>query len=394
MKLLSHKISIFSILITGLAAGFYIGRIIDSPASGDLSKSTMSDSKPSKIESSPAGSPLNQLSEYREQLIKSGMPDDLIPMILYSILTYQNQRKIENLLWPENIPYWKLLGGVTQRDPETRKQIALIQKQTESDFEKILNGMPKHAYEMSDAHLKAKYGDVPKNKIPQLEQMSQDYRNLVMQATSVSTATERIKILSELQHAYELELRSVLAGNEYEQYQLRQSNAAKNVISLIDNIEVTEDNYKKIFYALKEWSSATPAESTDAISMLLNQSNAYSKIEKILPPEDMQKFLANKKDPCYLAVTASLIGFDATPETKLTIWRQLNEFQLAYEQTKKAAVTADITEWRDFYDAISAKLGQVIPDDAVRTLVRTPRLKWISEVQAKAKIPIERISNK
>lgn len=183
------------------------------------------------------------------RLRAEGLPEKLVFALTEAQLRAQFDARRRELLARKPVEYWSeryfltVSGGAELRALEREYQAA---RRAALGAEAIQANLSADAL----AGLERTYGPIPAAKIAAMQEIISDYSELLqtLQAeTGLMTLAEDRERLDLLAQEEQRDLQALLTPDEYLEYQLRRSNAANQVRSQLNGVEVTEAEFRQLY---------------------------------------------------------------------------------------------------------------------------------------------------
>ena len=153
---------------------------------------------------------------------------------------------------PEN-PYWKSRMH-SPIDPKTMSELRDLGREQNNVLKDLLGPDNVPGSEEMQAYQRRQFGDLPREKLDQMQSIVSDYSDLRNQVYSAANGVmlpedrEKLALLEKEQHA---DLAALLSPQELENYELRSSPTANQLRSLLAGFDPTEDEFRAIFRATR-----------------------------------------------------------------------------------------------------------------------------------------------
>jgi CTP:molybdopterin cytidylyltransferase MocA len=239
-------------------------------------------------------------AEWRQlaaDLRAAGFPDDLVRFLIYRSAA-QHARERGDL---EKLPFWHQ-GYESKFGRALREKIG---REANEAVVAALGDTPR--LESDPVRRAARYGNLPDAKIAQLDKIEQDYGEVYWQqrraaesgdAVDTFEGRQRLRLLEEEK---ERDLAAVLTPEELSDYQRRGSRGSRLVISGVQDIEVSEEEFDALYAAQKSHLDSIPRTSGEAeLAAALHGSAAPAEqVRAILGEGERFHAYMAKVDPVY-----------------------------------------------------------------------------------------------
>jgi hypothetical protein len=155
------------------------------------------------------------------------------------------------------LPYWKR-GAMNK---ETMAEMQAFQAERTALIESVLGPDAKTSLSMDPAFRNQRFGNLADDKIDAIGQIEQDYNNLMSQRMIGANPAEMSKRMQErelLEKEKRADIAALLSPDELEQYELRTSRSANQMMHQLRNVEVSEDEFKSLYRLQKAIDDAYP----------------------------------------------------------------------------------------------------------------------------------------
>lgn len=237
---------------------------------------------------------------FADELRAAGFPRDDVRLMLSRSL-YLSRQAASGL---SQLPFWQLMSGgkAAQAEHEKiRREIDTVEEgMFGKDSDSDLPGDP--------VFRAALYGNLPEEKLRLLMKIERDYGEVYWQqrrsgdggddAMETFEGRARIRLLEEEK---ERDLAAVLTPEEFEDFERRQSRAARKVIAGLGDIDVSEEEYHALYTLQRRSLSAIPR--TEGPEELL----AYTR-DMAAPAEEVRAILRDDRFYSYLEKTDPLFN--------------------------------------------------------------------------------------
>lgn len=239
------------------------------------------------------------LREIAAELRAAGFSDQLVKTIMQSLVNEELMRRQQAIFDWSAVPYWKNLRPT----PEQQRAMRELQKERRALLAEA--GLP--VSPMEDAFRRRQFGGLPEAKISALEKIQQDYNDLRQEmfeqsqrggAAGARDIAAQQKLLQEEQ---ERDIAALLTPEEKIEYELRNSNAANQVRSHLNGVDVSEQEFRTLFAAEKAYEAANPRSIGGPVSPAQMQAGLaawddYQKAtQNLLGPDRYREYLLNSQ---------------------------------------------------------------------------------------------------
>ncbi len=277
------------------------------------------------------------LSALVERLRAGGFPPDVIRGIVGAQIAEQfNERRQALAGTPEVAPFWQtgmgppgsqivMIGSTTfittnnsGQTAETQTALRALGREQSQLMEQLLGTDYLALDELQRASLQNTYGNLPVEKIVELQRLTRDYSELRSQLITEATpnAAGQQEKFALLEQELRADLTTLLSPDELEQHDMRSSPTASMLRSRLAAFNPTEEEFRALFRVqrnLEQKQGVPPYGSMGQLSGALEtlgtgpfltsmqgvtQPEVLSELQRVLSPERFEEFkLAN--DPAY-----------------------------------------------------------------------------------------------
>lgn len=196
----------------------------------------------------PATSPA-ALHEFAAELRRAGFPPRVVAGLLSTLVRDEAQAQFAQ------VPFWKL----TQPDADLRQRQFAVQDEVQRRLEEILGADGTPAALLDSVQRAHRFGSLPDAKVNALLRIERDYQELMapLNTPAGPTTTEEFAARSAQRQAIEKEqladIAAALTPEEFAAWELRSSEHASRVQNAARNLTLTEDEYRALVAAQKEF---------------------------------------------------------------------------------------------------------------------------------------------
>ncbi|MGC4074097.1 MAG: hypothetical protein QM760_16615 [Nibricoccus sp.] len=257
-------ILVFSLAANGALAIAIWPHLNDRPVHGGLEKPGTANIPPSETHSDSARwqeiSDIANDTDLITRLRAEGFPPETVRALVTQRVYARLKPRLDALKQkaPPPKPYWQNGGwwSAYNLDPATRAEQRALWREAE-DTVKALFGSdsePQSAYQREQRA--RSFGPIPSEKISEIEAISRDYDEMIESindnAKGVMLASDRQK-LAYLEKEKRADLARLLAPEELEEYDRRNSSSAEETRNKLKFFDGTEDDFLKLFALQREF---------------------------------------------------------------------------------------------------------------------------------------------
>jgi hypothetical protein len=188
-----------------------------------------------------------------DRLRAAGFPPAVIRAIISAQIEekYAAQRKAL-LANQKDTPFWQ--RGLSTYDPKLMADVRELNKQERNELKALLGSDGSAGNEERAAWQRRQFGDLPADKLEQLQAIVSDYGELRSGVYSNANGVllpedrEKLALLEKEQHA---DLAATLTPEELESYELRSSTTANAIRSQLSVFKPTEQEFRALFKATR-----------------------------------------------------------------------------------------------------------------------------------------------
>ena len=195
----------------------------------------------------PALTP-NALRDYAADLRRAGFPPRVVAQLIRTLLRDQAFSETTQL------PFWRL----TASDPEFRKRQFAAEEKLQRQLEEILGADGTPAALLDPLQRAQRYGALPDAKVNALLRIERDFQELTGALNFVGPSSReemeaRTAQLALLEKERRADIAAALTPEEFAAWELRSSGSALRVQNAARNLTLTEEEYRAVFAAQKEF---------------------------------------------------------------------------------------------------------------------------------------------
>jgi hypothetical protein len=186
------------------------------------------------------------------------------------------------------------------------------------------------------AYQKKQFGDLSRDKLDDMQNITSDYNELrqqIYQAANGVLLPEDREKLALLEKEQRADMAKLLTPEELENYDLRSSNTANSLRSMLGTFKPTEDEFRAIFRATRaaedQYGSLTAITNPDQMRQL--QAAALENAKAVLPPDRFAD-LKQAADPQYQQINRLVARLDLPSSAAIDVVATQQDVQ------KRAAV--------------------------------------------------------
>ena len=236
----------------------------------------------------------NDLPALVAGLRAAGFPPDLVRRIVVAQLNEQFAARRKRIFDNSTMPFWKPSA------PNAEQSLALRTVNDEIRATLVSLEIDPDSAETKANRLQ-RYGNISPGKIYSLDKIILDYSDLINQLYSTNSPAQGPAVDAQrklLEAEQRKDMAALLTPAELEEYNLRNSNASHVARSAVQNMNVSEDEYRAIFRAVQAKEQAHPiVYGVQTADMLDAQAAAsremLSRFRSTLGDERFLKYLNN-----------------------------------------------------------------------------------------------------
>jgi hypothetical protein len=254
------------------------------------------------------------LRDLAQAMRRDGFPPSMIRSAVVHALNLEYEGKIADLLLPKTSPYWKAFVPPNER---VRMELDQIEDEKRRRLAEILRGIAEAAYdsELAKRRREKTWGNLSDDKIATVNRINRDFDNLVRSGRAFDTEAERLEAERLLHQERYRDIAAVLTPVEYQDYLRRQERGAPRLMAELAAIDITEDEYEKLFDSRLHAETTTRFQPTNLDTLLAgrvayNASNA--EFRAILGDERFASYLRqHDQDYAIVDTLARALGLPA-----------------------------------------------------------------------------------
>lgn len=195
----------------------------------------------------------------------------------------------------ENLPFWRQ----NPNNPEfvaAQQQLAVQRREMLGD---LLGPDARPSALLDPVVREQRYGQLPDEKVDQLETVTRDYNELRTKLFAERKAGDMpgtAGAFAEVEAELHAELATILSPAELEQYEMRSSPSATRLTAILKNVDVTEAEYTALFRAQKTFDAANPMRAgVMTTEAMMQQTTALGQLNEqartVLPDDRFYEYL-------------------------------------------------------------------------------------------------------
>ncbi len=293
-----------------------------------------------------------------ERLRAAGFPASVVRAVVSSLVgeKYADQRKAL-LAKQDETPFWQ--RNSFGYEPKLMSALRELSKQERNDLKALLGPDGGVGNDERQAWQRRQYGDLPADKMEQLQVIASDYgemRNeIYSKANGIMLPEDREKIAL-LEKEQRADLASVLSPAELENYELRTSNTAMIIRSQLSVFKPTEAEFRALFQATRaaesQFGSLSSGGPIAAEQATKSREAILASMQSQLSPERFAE-LSQATDPKYQQVNRLVARLELPASTAVTVVAIQQD-----AQQRVATLRRDTTLSADQRNAQLAELSQ------------------------------------
>lgn len=188
------------------------------------------------------------------RLREAGFPPSVVKAIVSAQVYEQFAARRKALIaQQEEVPFWKTQQR-TVLDPKTMSELRALNREQVNMLKELLGPDGFTGSDEMVAYQKRQYGDLPRDKLDQLQSIASDYNELRQQVYQTANGVmlpedrEKLALLEKEQRA---DMAKILTPEELENYDLRSSTTANLLRSQLGTFKPTEEEFRAIFRATR-----------------------------------------------------------------------------------------------------------------------------------------------
>lgn len=348
--------------------------------------------QPVTAETWPAITALSD-ADYLQRLKREGMSPAMIRSLLQARVTARYADRLEALKSAGQDEYWRrsfrFPNSHFSLSPEGRRERRALLREMGAEMKAILGDDFDLASPLERRHRERSFGNLPPEKIEQIEAINADYQDLraaVMEQTQGVTLPEDRAQLRLLEQEQRADLAALLTPGELLELDLRNSPSANILRSLLTYFEPTEEEYRALVqqrlafdhrFGGAHLSEEEQARKRAAEGTLLEQART------VLSPERFADYeLVANQDFRNTAMALSRFNYDQSVAREvfrlrrdITARAASIEAQSLYPAEQRAAELAAL--YREASSALTTKLG----NEAYTAFERQGAGNWLRKLK-------------
>lgn len=270
----------------------------------------------------------NDLKSLADRLRAAGFPLSVIRSVLYNEIAERTSARRKALFGDvPDVPFWKNNNGTgPYNDP---KVMAAMRELSKESAQLIKDALGPDANDQSDeakAYAKRAYGDLPFDKIEQIQKIVSDYSELRQQVYAASNGgvqlpedREKLTLLDKEQRA---DIAKLLSPQEFAEYDIRSSPTSAQLRSRLATFKPTEEEFRAIYQiqlaADEQMGGGNVYTSEQYTQRQAKQKEVDAQIQAMLTPDRATQYqLAT--DPAYSQINRIAARFDLPAQVALDV---------------------------------------------------------------------------
>jgi hypothetical protein len=249
----------------------------------------------------------------------AGFPPDLIRAAAQARLVGQYQARLAEILGANEPvpPFWDSRASPGM-DPDQQAAVRELSRLMNATMKDLLG--PDYAVagltDAARASLQRQYGDIPLEKVVQLQDIQQDFSLKQAEILGMTVGGYNVRLpedtarLAELEQERRAAIAAVLTPAELEQYDLRSSNSANTLRNQLIAFEPTEDEFRTLFRLQQAFDEKYPPS-------LAASGNMNALLERSVAQQQLREDMANALPPDRAAAYRLLTEGSATAVARL-----------------------------------------------------------------------------
>ena len=259
------------------------------------------------------------------RLRAAGFPPSVIRSIVAAEIGDRFVARRKELTAAQSVnPYWK--GQIfSSYDPKMTAALRALNREQSDLVKQLLGPDASPASDLMHAVMAGRFGNLPPEKIDQLQSILTDYGEMRSQIYSTTNGVmlpedrTKLALLDKEQH---VDLSALLTPQELEEYNLRNSSTASQLRSQLALFNPTEDEFRAIF----KIQQTLDDQFGSTMTMTMEQRRQYMEAQKQILPQ-FQAVLAPDRfaafqqavDPAYQQINRLVARLDLPPETSTQV---------------------------------------------------------------------------
>lgn len=189
------------------------------------------------------------------RLRAAGFPERIIWDLVATQVRKNFAERRRQLLGEEELsPYWRAsvweTGGQTSRDPQVRAQLRALENEFMEQMRELMGNPASATSEYAQYLQRRTFGDLPPEKIRQIEAISKDYEDLrraVREEMRDISFPEDEQQLALLDKEHRADLQALLTPEEFAEFDRRASDTANGLRNQLAAFDASEAEYRALF---------------------------------------------------------------------------------------------------------------------------------------------------
>lgn len=332
-------------LVGNIALGIYAVRHSTQPPASDaiVSTETRADAKASPGATVVTGAPTSTATPTSVAALSTRDPKGMLDTLRAAGFSPGMLRSVAYQLAREHIsqdpsdiaPYWKRESF----DPANRQARIALEREREAFVEQILGDDARPSVALNAGQRQRQFGNLSGEKIDAIARIERDY-NEVRQTAQAAQAgqingVDRVQEMMRSQELLEQEKRAdlaaVLTPDELEQYDMRNSRTASNVMNAARLVDLSESEYEALYRSQKQFDDANPRMmgpiDPEAMAQRnLAQDSLNERAREILGDDRFYRYL-EASDGNYSSVARFATQENIPPATAYEVYKVQREMQ-------------------------------------------------------------------
>lgn len=242
------------------------------------------------------------------QLRAAGFSPAMIRAIVAARVNEQfSARRKALLAQQEDQPFWRM--GPQTWDPKTLSGMRELGREQSEMMKQLLGADSSSDSDERQAFQRRQFGDLPKDKLDQIQSIISDYSDLRAQVYSAANGVmlsedrEKMTLLEKEQRA---DLASLLTPQELENYELRSSSTASSLRSQLALFKPTEEEFRALFKLQQAFDERYGSANTITSAEQFRQRQArqqemVAEVKNVLSPDRLAAY-QQAIDPAYQTI--------------------------------------------------------------------------------------------
>lgn len=326
-------------------------------------------------------------AEMIQRLRNEGFPPNVLAQIAFARLNRRYYDKRRELGLERPLMYWESGYGRGATRDSLDPQAKALRKRLSDEYireTKLILRDDEWYSEMDRARQRRDYGDLPPEKVQQIEAINQDYQEIrstlreEMRGIAFPEDKEKLEYLEKERRA---DLEKVLSTQELEAYDLRSSDTARSLRSQLARFDPSEEEFKTIYRAQK----AYEAKYGDASNLTASEARDLREAEMkaVLSPERFEDYKV-KTSGSYEPLS-SLVHTLQLPEQAISdvIHLQHDMERRALAVQNDSSLTSDqrAAQLAALANEANEKLNQSLGTEGVKQFKSTQASGWLAQLR-------------